>query len=120
VREPMKYRIADSAPYMIEIDFYEPKPRRVNYRFFVDVNKLTKWLENMNDRIWRPKIDNFTKWLKEYRDVIDLGYLVLFDEKGEIERIVNIHIHYSVWLQRPALRIVEIAEFTSEWFEDED
>ena len=76
-------------------------------------------LHVMDSGVWIAKLDNFEKWLKAYRNVIDLGYLVFY-ENGKIERIINIHIHYSVWLERPAVRFAEIAEFTSEFEEDED
>jgi hypothetical protein len=114
----VKIEIRYNAPYAAELDF-EYGMKKMNYKYFDDVNELMAWLKSVNDMVWRAKIDNFVKWLKDYKGVVDLGYIVLIDGE-KIERIINIHIHYSVWLERPAVRFAEIAEFTSEDFEDDD
>jgi hypothetical protein len=115
----MKIQISYHSGDSVELDF-ETRLRKMDYKYFAKVDELKAMLEKSGDRKWIPRLDNFERWLKNYKGVIDLGYIVLLNEKGEIERIINIHLHYSVWLQRPAIRISEIAEFVSEWFEDED
>jgi hypothetical protein len=100
------------------VDFFDAKPLQINYRYFASLNELKEELRN--DRVWPPKVERFEKWLKAYDVVADLGYLVVYNKERRAERIINIHIYYSVWLRRPVLRVADISEFTIEVEEEED
>jgi hypothetical protein len=76
--------------------------------------------ELKNDRVWPARIERFERWLKNYTIIADLGYIAFYNEEKEIERIIGIHIYYSVWLKRPLLRVADITEFTVEVEEEED
>ena len=98
------------------LDFFSERPQKLNYQYYRNRDELATTLRktgNDDYRIWLPRLERFEKWMKNYPDTIDLGYLV-FSKNGRIEKIVNIHLYYSVWLKRPLLRASDISEFTVE------
>jgi hypothetical protein len=114
----MNIRIDSCSRWDCEIDFFPLKLIDVIYRYVENLEKLKELVKG--DMVWPALIDNYEKWLKDYKGVVDLGYLVFFNKGGKIERIVGIHIYYSAFARRPILRLVEIAEFRSESFDDDD
>jgi hypothetical protein len=98
------------------VDFFEGL-LQIGYHYVDNLEALKKKLEN-DAKVWLPKIERFEKWLKEYDIIADLGYLIFY-RKGKIERIIGIHLYYSVWLKRPILRVADISEFTVEDEEDD-
>jgi len=114
----MKMGIESCSAWDCVIDFY-PSTLTIgySYRYVESLEKLKELVKS--DRVWPALLDNYEKWLKNYKIVADLGYIVFYNG-SKIERIVGIHIYHSVWTEKPMLRLVEIAEFKSESFDDDD
>lgn len=117
----MNIRVDYCAFYACVVDLgdWKPTPQHITYQYVRTLDDLKKMLKEEDRMIWLPRVYEFEKWLKEYEVVADLGYLI-FIKQNRIERIVNIHIFYSKWVNRPQIRLVEIAEFISEIEEEDD
>jgi hypothetical protein len=114
----MKVRIDSCSRWDCEIDFFPPKPLNISYQYVESLEKLKELVKS--DMVWPAKIHNYEKWMKNYKIVADLGYVIFYGDGGKIARIVGVHLFHSTWLERPELRIVEIAEFVPEFFDDDD
>jgi hypothetical protein len=115
-------RIDYCSPDSCALDFFEARLLQIDYQYFNNLDALKKKLENSDsfNKVWLTRIERFEKWLKTYDVIADLGYLVFYNKERRVERIVNIHMYYSVWLKRPLLRVSDITEFTVEVEEEED
>jgi hypothetical protein len=101
---------ADCGSWECDVDFADLKetPPGVTITYIESLDELNRTIKD--DMVWPPKVARFLRWLRNYKVIRDLGYVIV-RRNGRIERILAINMFYSVWLKRPALKVVDISSF---------